>query len=168
MLYRIESGKPLRETNDSIDAVIEFKGVEDEILRFCFLLVDYRSPHRLLPKPLRIKSILTELGYTTDTKRSNFLKKNDGVISVVCKKYESLQFSPQHELLKGAKAQIAQWTNLLMDTEKEGRDNDLAFKVFKEMDGLTARLRILEEEVGDIQIDNDDKEDWTALEKYLH
>jgi len=168
MLYKIESEKPLRESNDNIDSVLEFKNIEDEILRFCFLLVDYRSPHRLLPKNLRIKSILTELGYTTSTKRKNFLTKNEDTITSVCTKYNSLQFSPQHELLKGAKAQIAQWTELLMDTEKEGRDNDLAFKVFKEMDGLTARLRVLEEEVGDIQIDNDEKEDWTALERYLH
>ena len=168
MLYKIESGKPLRKSNDSIDTVSEFKDVEDEILRFCFLLVDYRSPHRLLPKSLRIKSILTELNYNTEIKRKNFLKKNEESISSVCKKYESLQFSPQHELLKGAKAQIQQWTELMMDTDKEGRDNDMAFKVFKEMDSLVARLKILEEEVGDIQIDNDEKEDWTALERYLH
>ncbi len=166
MLYKVESGKSLRESNDSIDAVKEFKNVEDEILRFCFLLVDYRSPHRLLPKSLRIKSILTELNYNTTIKRKNFLNKHEDCIATVCKKYESLQFSPQHELLKGAKAQIAQWTELMMDTDKEGRDSDMAFKVFKEMDSLVARLKVLEEEVGDIQIDDDDKEDWTALERY--
>ena len=168
MLYKIESGKSLRKSNDSIDAVIEFKDVEDEILRFCFLLVDYRSPHRLLPKGLRIRSILTELSYNTTVKRKNFLNKHEDCISTVCKKYNSLQFSPQHELLKGAKAQIQQWTDLMMDNEKEGRDNDMAFKVFKDMDGVISKLKMLEEEVGDIQIDDDDKEDWTSLERYLH
>ena len=147
---------------------MEFKGVEDEVLRFCFLLVDYKSPHRLLPKALRIKAILTELGYTTETKRKNFLKKNDSAIATVCRKYNSLQFDPTHNLLRGAKAQIEQWTELLENKDKEDRDNTLAFKVFKEMDELTAKLRSLEEEVGDIQVDTDEKEDWTNLERYLH
>ena len=167
MLYLIEADKPLRETNNSIDAVVEFKGVEDEVLRFCFFLVDYRSPYRMLPKNLRVKSVLTSMGFTTDVKRKNFLNKNTEVIAKVCDKYNELQYSIQHDLLRACKAQIQQWVDLLSDTDKDDRAEDRALKIFNSMDSLLARMRKLEETVGDIKVDVNEKEDWTRLEIVL-
>ena len=168
MIYKITEGIPIREENNSIDSIIEFKGVDDEILRFCFLLVDYKSPHRMLPKQLRIISILTALGLTTDIKRSNFLKKNNKEIESVCKTYDKLQYSIEHELLKSCKIQIAEWNELFRKTDKEDKESALAFKVFDKMSTILSRVKEIEELVGDSQIDNNEQEEWASLERYLH
>jgi len=168
MIYEITEGIPIRELNNSIDSVKEFKGVDDDILRFCFLLVDYKSPYRMLSKQLRIISILTALGLTTDIKRSNFLKKNDKTISCVCTAYDGLQYSIEHELLKSCKIQIQEWNELFNNKEKDDKQSALAFKVFDKMSVILARVKEIEELVGDSQIDNNKQEDWSSLEKFLH
>ena len=130
MNYKIVKGIPLRDNNSAIDGVGAFQNVDDEILRFCFYLVDYKSPYRLLPKGLRIISILTEIGFTSDVKRSNFLKKNSKVIDEVCTAYEKLQYSIEHELLQSCKIQISEWNELFRNQDKDDKQQAMAFKIF--------------------------------------
>lgn len=168
MNYKIEKGMTLRDSNKGIDAIGAFQNVEDEILRFCFLLVDYKSPYRLLPKGLRIISILTEIGFTSDIKRSNFLKKNNKVIDEVCIEYEKLQYSIEHELLQSCKIQINQWNELFRNQDKDDKQQAMAFKIFEKMSVVLSKVKEIEELVGDIDVEDTSKDDWCSLEKYLH
>ena len=140
----------------------------DDVLRFSFLLVDYKSPYRLLTKGLKIKTILTEMGFTTDVKRSAFLKKNDKVISEVCVKYDELQYSIEHELLKSCRMQISQWNDLFKREDKDDKEQALAFKIFDKMSVVLSKLKELEIVTGDVNEEDTTKEDWCSLEIYLH
>jgi len=168
MIYTITEGIPIRELNNSIDSIAEFNNVDDEVLRFCFLLVDYKSPYRMLSKQLRIVSILTALGLTTDIKRSNFLKKNNKVIASVCSAYDDLQYSIENELLKSCRTQISQWNALFKKEDKDDKEQALAFKVFDKMSTVLSKLKELEELTGDSVIEDNSKNDWTSLELFLH
>ena len=139
-----------------------------DVLRFCFYLVDYKSPYRLLSKGLKIKSILTDMGFTSDIKRTNFLKKNGKAIDEVCTKYDELQYSIEHELLKSCRLQISQWNDLFRKEDKDDKEQTLAFKVFDKMSTVLSKIKELEEITGDIGKEDDSKENWSALELYLH
>ena len=108
------------------------------------------------------------MGFTTDVKRSAFLKKNDKVISEVCVKYDELQYSIEHELLKSCRMQISQWNDLFKREDKDDKEQALAFKIFDKMSVVLSKLKELEIVTGDVNEEDTTKEDWCSLEIYLH
>lgn len=168
MLYKIESSKPLRETNGNIDANPIFAKYNDRVLRYVFLMFDYDSPYRRMPMEARKHHVLNACSVVDEKSKEDFFKSNEGHVHILKKEFTKLQFDVERESLLSCREQMMEWNELLSKKDKSDREQVLAHKVFKDLPDFMERLKKIEEIVGEREVYNDAEDvESTDLEDYL-
>lgn len=104
-------------------AIKEFSVLSQKEMTFVAYFTDTDSPLRRLPEEKRRKEALGVVGI-------NSVNKN---IEKAIKKYKELQGWNEYEVLEGIDEQIRQYNQLLKKRDKTEKEDDLTFKVIKEL-----------------------------------
>ena len=111
--------------SETYKSIKEFSALSQEEMTFVVSFTDTDNDNllRRLPEDKRKQEALEVAGI-------NATNKN---IKKAIKKYKELQGWSEHEVLEGIDAQIRQYNQLLKNKDKSEKENDLAFKVIKEL-----------------------------------
>ena len=111
--------------SETYKGIKEFSILSKEEMTFVvsFTDTDNDNPLRRLPEDKRKQEALEVAS----------IKATNKNIKKAIKKYKELQGWSEHEVLEGIDAQIRQYNHLLKNKDKSEKENDLAFKVIKEL-----------------------------------
>tara|TARA_R100000995_G_scaffold16783_1_gene6641 strand:- start:4158 stop:4700 length:543 start_codon:yes stop_codon:yes gene_type:complete len=169
MIFKVVHGKKIREVNDSIDAIPEFKSCSDKVMKYIVLMYDYFSPYSRLPFEQRKEQVLISLEYINKSTIGTFFSRHKNVLKKGISKYVEIQYDEDMESLIAMKAQMDEWREQLKKKNKTDREEDRAIKVFDKMPSHAKRIKELEEIVGYREKFESDEEGTpkTALELYM-
>ena len=109
--------------SETYKSIKEFSALSHEEMTFVAYFTDTETALRRLPEDKRRKEAFVTAGIT-DTNKN---------IEQAIKKYKELQGWNEYEVLEGLDEQIKQYNQLLKKKNKSEDENDLAFKVIKEL-----------------------------------
>ena len=174
MRFKVKDGIPIRDLNEDIDAVPEFKGCSDKVLRYTFLMYDYESPYARMPEDNRKKLVMGAIGYDNANTIRSFIHRYGGHIEKAKTVLRRMQFSLEHESLLAMKAQLARWNKELLDgaTDKKKKQSaaqqKITVQIFDKLPDYIKRIKDLEKIVGYIDEEEDAAlSDMTSLELYM-
>ena len=108
---------------ETYKGIKEFSVLSQEEMTFVVHFTDTDIPLRRLPEDKRRKEAMEVAGI-------NAINKN---VEKAVVKYKELQGWNEYEVLEGLDEQIKQYNQLLKKRDKSEDENDLAFKVIKEL-----------------------------------
>ncbi len=108
---------------ETYKGISEFSVLSQEEMTFVVHFTDTDTVLRRLPEEKRRKEALEIAGISATNKK----------IEAAIKKYKELQGWNEYEVLEGLDEQIKQYNQLLKKRDKSEDENDLAFKVIKEL-----------------------------------
>jgi len=169
MIFKVVAGKPVRETNNNIDAVPEFLGVDDDALKYVFLMWDYDSPYSRLSFDIRKPNVLVAIGLSSDKQVIDFFTSNASDITKAMEAFEKMQYSVDHDTIIAMKNQIEQWNKIMKKEKQSDSELNLIQKVFGKIPEYMQHIKALEEIVGyrDKGSDDINKIEKTSLEQYM-
>lgn len=167
MIFKIEHGKAVKKTNPDLSSIEEFEALNDQGLRYVFLMYDYESPYSRMPFNARKKEVLEACGLGKKNSANSFFKRSKGKLEEAIKVFKTLQYSPEFETLEAMKLQVEQWNELLAKPDKTDKEMALSAKVFDSMPEYSKRIKEQEELVGHRESSESSEEaEMTTLEKY--
>ena len=167
MIFKIKHDEKVRDTNPGIEAIAEFEGVPDKVLKYTFLMYDYWSPYNRLPESIRSEQVLVNLGYTNPGMIKKFASNNKQYIETARKVLRKISYDAQLEALISCKFQLSQWDDLLRKEDKTDKEQVLAQKIFDKLPSYLERVEKIEEIVGFREkFEEGTDEGKTALERY--
>ena len=163
MLFKLEKDVPVLESNPQFKLFEEFTSCTDRQLRYIALYCDYDTPLRNLPLKERREYAADMAGYRRE--KDGRLDKNarqetgggkETVVNAI-KKYQSLQYDQEKELLQALSIQIDQVIELMKKIDKKEDDWDLINKLSPKLPQMISQKKELEVLVG--YRDKDQSED---------
>lgn len=168
MIFKVKHDEKVRDTNPGIDAIPEFSGIPDKVLKYTFLMFDYFSPYNRLPESIRREQVLINLGYTNSGMIKKFASNNKQYIETARKILRKISYDPQLEALISCKIQLSQWDDLLRKESKNDKEQVLAQKILDKLPSYLERVEKIEEIVGFREkFEDGTDEGKTALERYM-
>lgn len=169
MIFKVVHGKKIRDVNESIDAIPEFQGCSDKVMKYIILMYDYFSPYSRLPFEQRKEQVLISLEYVNKSTVGTFFSRHKTNLSKGTAKYIEIQYDEDMESLIAMKSQMSEWREVLKKKNKTEKEADRAVKIFKDMPSHAKKIKELEEIVGYREKFDADEEGTpkTALELYM-
>ncbi len=136
------SEKDIREDNNSIDSIPEFRPLEDMALKAIFLYYDYDSPFSQTYQKSRWDKIFKTLGKEDGltAMQKKYKKKWDAAVEM----FNSLQVDVEKDMLVSYNDLLASWIELMKKKDKSDKENDFCLKLTKEMQNIIRDKRELE------------------------
>lgn len=145
MVLKVVHNEDIRKTNSNVDAIPEFAGLSDTIVKYVVLMYDYDSPYSRPPEDQRRKIVCDSLDVKQYTRWYSTSKiKIDKAIEA----YKKLQYDTDHEMLISMKAQLEEWNTLLRKPKKTEKEDAAVLKIFDKLIDYRDKVQKLEEIVG--------------------
>lgn len=148
MIYKVVDGKDIRETNENIDCVPEFKCCNNKTMKYVVLMNDYNSPYIRMPLKERKEMVLLNLGYSNKRTIENFFYRNKDHISKATEIYNGIQYNQEYESLLSMKAYIQELNDIMSKPKKTDKERTIAHKAFENMSTYQETLKEMEQKVG--------------------
>ena len=158
MIFKV-TAKSVREDNDSIDAIPEFRLINDTGLKAIFLYYDYDSPFSKVYVKDRWNKVFKALGYNGEADGLLAMQKaHKKKWDIAIDTFNSLQVDVEKEMLQSYTEQLAQWIELMKKKDKSDKENDFCLKLTKEMGNLIRDKRELEKLISgrDVKVESPD------------
>jgi hypothetical protein len=163
------------EDNPELNSIPELAACTSNQLKYVIFTYDYKSPIRGMDLgPRKIKACelagykLEKGGKRPDKTARMMIAGNSIKVNKAIAMFKSIQFDFDKEILLGYDTQITEWKKLLMNPDKSPKEQDLAFKVMKELPSIIGKRAEILKELdmrGDIEeeVDEENPEDNLSL-----
>lgn len=154
MLFKLEKGIPVLESNPQFKMFEEFTACSDRQLRYIALYNDYDTPLRNLPLPERREYAADMAEYRRekdgrlDKNARNDTGGSNPKVNAAAKKYNSLQYDQEKELLNALTIQVDQVIDLMKKIDKKDSDWDLINKLSPKLPQMITQKKELEVLIG--------------------
>ena len=113
--------------------------------------------------------MLVALDYVKQGSIDSFFSRNKGLLDEAIRAFKKLQYDSDFETLISMKIQLDQWNDLLRNTDKSDKQEQLAQKVMDKLPDYMKRVKDMEEIVGyrDLSEEDGDESEKSSLEKYM-
>ena len=166
MLFKL-SDKPVREDNNDIDAIPEFRLLTDKQLRYVILLTDYDTPLRQLPYKERQEEAAELAGFARENAKKMGKQAREmmnGKVYPVEKaiaKYKSLQRDLDRETLQAFDDQLEEFIKKTSEKKTENKDWDVALKIMNALPKLLGMRKEIKDSLN-LKGDFDEKDDTVS------
>lgn len=154
MLFKLEKDTPVLESNPQFKIFPEFEACTDRQLRYIALYCDYDSPLRILQAKERREYAADMAGYKRekdgrlDKNARNETGGSSEKVNAAIKRYNSLQYDQEKEMLQGLTIQIDQVIELMKKVDKKEDDWDLINKLSPKLPQMITQKKELEVLIG--------------------
>lgn len=148
MLFTVTKGK-IKEKYPELLNFEAFRMATDSVLKYVFLMYDYKSPYRQHKEHRRKILVLRWLGVDDEKKASVWLDQNSLSIESVRTQLMELQYDDEVELYLGYLHQIRTWTEILKKEKQTPDDYNIIKDFTKNVVEFIDNLRSLEREIGE-------------------
>lgn len=154
MIFKIEKGKTLLESNPEIQNFPRMANCSDRTLRWIFFVYDYETPFRKLPLEDRKEKAADVVGFKReptgrfDKNARNVIQLKLEGLSDTIAEFSMLQYDQEKDLIKGYETQIDDAIQLMKKENKSDKDWANLMKINKDLPGIIKTKKELELQVG--------------------
>jgi len=142
MLYTVDE-RDIRESNNDIDAIVEFRPCNDKELKYVFLTYDYETPLRRMPIVERKEEAMARAGFKVAATTGKWEKtataiknnKNPQVLKAIIA-FRSINYNIDKETLLAFDKQLIQFQNKAAESKTTPDDWKLAILINKSLKPL--------------------------------
>lgn len=154
MIFKIEKGKTVLESNPEIQNFPNMGRCSDRNLRWLFFVYDYETPLRKLPIEERKEKAADLVGFKReptgrfDKNARNVIQFKIEGLSDALAEFNSIQYDQEKDLIKGYETQIDDAIQLMKKQNKSDKDWANLIKINKELPSIIKTKKELELQVG--------------------
>lgn len=189
MLFKVESGKSVFESNPGLLADPAFKDAPERTLKYIFLMYDYKSPYRQLQANKRRDLCLEIAGFKRENRKDlkpgatqawdrsayNVSRLAVPTAKRAYERFMQIQHDEDRETLMAYDEQIEQFRELMKKKRKDDSELKLSLSIMKELPKLlAARKEIIdsldlveEQSLPEVELEEpqEEKEELSLLDK---
>jgi hypothetical protein len=140
MHFKVDLHLPLHQTAPELSLVPALEGIPERILKWTFLVYDFKSPYRKVPIEERklqcallVGFLMEKSGERPDKNTRLLLAGKNENAARAHREFMALQADEDRELYLGYQNMLRGWTELMNKEDKSDKDLALLAKVAKEL-----------------------------------